>query len=170
MTRVRRRWRELHAFASNPQRSGNGSLFSRNNRRRRHARHRRMHVLIKGEARTHTYHRSFCLISTSRLHACMECGHIYIYIYMPHACMLDHVRVHHAMCRPQANWLSLFPTLHSFNVVLARPRSVHLASSQGGGGTIEQCAQQVQESEVFRRFKLQIHSVAVCACSDGVVL
>ena len=26
---------------------------------------------------------------------------------------------------------ALFPTLHSFNVVLARPRSVHLASSQG---------------------------------------
>ena len=45
---------------------------------------------------------------------------------------------------------ALFPTLHSFNVVLARPRSVHLHGVVAGGATIEQCAQQVQESEVTR--------------------
>ena len=77
---------------------------------------------IKGEARTHTHHRSPCLNFTSRLHACLECGHI----CLMHVCMHAHVRVHHAMSRPQANWLSLFPD-PSF--VQCRPRSASLGSS-----------------------------------------
>ena len=66
---------------------------------------------------------------------------------------------------------TFFPTLHSFNVVLARPRSVHLASSQEGA-TIEQCAQHVQESEVAR-LMVSIRNdapVLLCLCSRAFFL
>ena len=64
--------------------------------------------------------------------------------------MHAHVRV-----SPASKLAKLFfPTLHSFNVVLARPRSVHLHGVVAGGATIEQCAQHVQESEMTR---LHVH-------------
>ena len=112
-----------------------------------------------------TVHKKNTRMCNHGQHACVECGHIHAYMYTYAAIegtidrlagflLLDsthaHVRVHHAMCRPQANWLSLFPD-PSF--VQCSPRSAALGTSgvvAGGRGAIEQCAQQVQESEVTR--------------------
>ena len=90
--------------------------------------------------------------------------------HMPHMHACSYVRVHHAMCRPQANWLSLFPD-PSF--VQCRPRSASLGPSGvvAGGATIEQCAQHEQESEVMRlvfiRSDAPVFVVFVQSCSDA---
>ena len=108
--------------------------------------HSCLYVYIRCNKRNH---RSPCLIFTSRLHAC--------------SCPCSSRNV-----SPASNNIgsAFFPTLHSFNVVLARPRSVHLASSQGAGAPLTSAHNKYKNPKWrawFRRFKFQAHSVFVCA-------